>query len=621
MFIRRDRKRLADGAERCYVSLAHSVWEPVGDKKRSRPVIFARLGVEDDLDTTAVRGMRDALDRYLQKRIAEEAAAKGEAPPAPTAATPVERVADDLRPRLQPLRFLVSVDYGLRVLVEPVWKRLGLRNAMLQVSVQHDVTYDFERLVFGMVLNRLVDPKSKLACNEWLQNEAYFPEAEDWDVQHFYRALDILHDHAEEIDGVVMRAVRDRLPAEDLKLLLVDTTSSYFESDYDDRERAQIQAEWEAHDQGDRSEPMVPRPQVVNRPPLRLRGKSKDKRPDKPQVVIATVSTADGRPLRNRTYAGNRQDQTILLDVVADATEIDDGAQVVVVSDAGMSGAKNLKALDAQPDPPHWLCAVSVRTSKFGKEQVLAKKGRMRPIPESNFTYRAETFSADDSPSGRPEVWVVTRNELSADRERRNLARHVQRVEAVLAKDNRADSHGKEVCELQTKRHLKRFVTKSKDGKRLLLDRKRVRREKELAGVRLYRSTLADRDPRDVFAAYQALLKLEDDFKTYKGPLRLRPMHHRAARRIKAHVMVCSLALLVLRELEVQTGLRFEQLRAIFQPVRAALVEQEGLRFWQRSEWDVRAEEVLEQLGITPGPRTWGAHRPEPDERVRDGPP
>ena len=88
--------------------------------------MFALLGVEGDLDVGAVRGMRDALDRYLQKRLAEEALVRGEEPPPATPKTPADRVAEELRPRLQPLRFLVNVEHGLRVIVEPIWEDLGL---------------------------------------------------------------------------------------------------------------------------------------------------------------------------------------------------------------------------------------------------------------------------------------------------------------------------------------------------------------------------------------------------------------------------------------------------------------------------------------------------------------
>lgn len=90
-------------------------------------------------------------------------------------------------------------------------------------------------------------------------------------------------------------------------------------------------------------------------------------------------------------------------------------------------------------------------------------------------------------------------------------------------------------------------------------------------------------------------------------------MHHRLAERIEAHVSVCVLSLVVLRELELRTGLNHRHLIDLFGPVKATLTEQGATRFWQRNEWDEQAVQVLSSLGIDPGPRTWGATRVEPD--------
>ena len=620
MYVRRDRKRLADGSRRTYLSLAHNVWEPVGDsgKKRARPIVFAHLGVEEDVDLGAARGMRDALDRYIRRRMAEEAAsASVEDAEKADPAEAVRSAAERLRPRLRPLRILTSREYGLRVIVERAWKDLGLEDALQGLAAQHDLEFDLERIVFGMVFNRLVDPMSKRACNEWLRDEAFFPEAEGWQVQHFYRALDVLHDHADELDRTVMRQVWKRLPAENRRLLLLDTTSTYFESDQDDVERAEVMAAWQAYELGEGPEPNAPVPQVVNDPPMRMRGHSKDKRPDLPQVVVGHVSTTDGRWLRHKTYPGNTNDQKVTVDLVREITELaDDDTRVVVVCDSGMGGAPNLRQLDALDDPPHWLVAVSIRKSKFGRDKVLAAPGRMHQVPgKPSFKVREVTFSADESPSGRPERWVVSLNLRQAERQRARLAKHIKRVEAVLASDDRAKGHGKPVCDMLAKPHLKRLVRTSTDGRRLLLDRSAIKRERERAGMRLYRSTLADVPAADIFVGYQALLGVERDFRTYKGPLKLRPMHHRADRRIAAHVTICALALLVLRELERRTELPFERLRKIFGGVRAALVEQDGLRFWQRGEWTDDAGDVLELLDIGQGPRTWDTQRVRDDGR------
>jgi len=71
---------------------------------------------------------------------------------------------------------------------------------------------------------------------------------------------------------------------------------------------------------------------------------------------------------------------------------------------------------------------------------------------------------------------------------------------------------------------------------RYLLCQERVRQEKLLAGMHLLRTTLVDRDPVEILATHQALLTVEENFRIFKGPLKLRPMHHRLGRRIEAHV-------------------------------------------------------------------------------------
>ena len=527
------------------------MWEVVGTgdkkKKRTKPVIFARLGVAEELDAPMLRSARDAFDRYLARVLREEAEARGEEPvdvdATADAVVTVERIASEVRPRLEPrLRLLTTRKYGLRVIIERAWKQLGLHLALRRVGEQHRIKFDFERVVFGMVLNRLVDPKSKLACNDLLQEDAYFPEAEGWTVDTFYWALDVLEDHLDDIEGHIGNVLKQKLGLSKSALLLTDTTSTYFESDDDDREHIRIARLWDVFDRGEGDEPTERRPQVVNDPPLRLRGKSKDKRPDKPQVVVATVATTDGRVLRHRTYAGNTNDQRITGDMLEAARTLSPRTRPVFVMDSGMASAANLAAIDALPGA-HRISAVPMRKSKFGEEKVLRRAGRWMQHPnKDHFKLRRVVFTAEASPSGRAGVWLATRNERARARELRRIDGHLKRVKAVVDKDDRLFEHNKGTCHLLTKKHLARFVRKSANGKRLLLDRARVSLEKRRAGVHLLRSTLFELSSVDTHDAYQELLGVEANFRTFKGPLRLRPMCHRSAHRIRAHVMASTLS-------------------------------------------------------------------------------
>src|SRR5690606_5615156 len=98
-------------------------------------------------------------------------------------------------------------------------------------------------------------------------------------------------------------------------------------------------------------------------------------------------------------------------------------------------------------------------------------------------------------------------------------------------------------------------------------------------------STLIEEPAETTLRAYDAQDGIADAMRTYKGPLKLRPMHHRASRRIKAHIVMCSLALMVLRELERRTGETFTEVHRTLSRVRVMRVQQVRTSFWQREEW------------------------------------
>lgn len=605
MHVRRERKWLDGDRLRTYVSLAHNVWGMGRNgKKQARPVVFARLGAEENLQPELVRGMRNALDQLLEQLIARDAAKSGVAAPSPEPAAVVQAVAAKVRAHEGGLRMLTSRELGVRRVVETVWKRLGLDRVLEGFADQHRLGFELERVVFAMVLNRLVDPASKRACNQWVQDVVWFPEGDGWDVHVFYRALDVLEQHSDELSDALLESSRRRLPKDELRLLLMDTTSSFFASDLDDVERASVEAEWAAHDAGERPAPHEPRPQVVNDPPLRMRGHSKDHRPSKPQIVIGLLAGAGGRVLRHRVYAGNRQDQRVAADLLEDARALAPGGRPVVVGDSGVSGEPNLALIDAMDPQVDRITAVPLRSLNKA-EDVLSRAGRWRQHPtKPHMTVRVVEIE-DSSPSGRPEVFIATRNAITAARQIRALEKNIARVQARLDKDGGRDEHGVATCKMIAKPAQRRLVKESKNGRRLLLNQEAIRRERRLAGVRLLRTTLTDIDPIAAIDAYQGLLAVEDDFHQFKGPLALRPMHHRRADRIRAHVLVCVLALVVKQELERLTELSFREVVAQVQQVSAAKMQDGGREFWMRGEWPEAALPMLEKLGVRKGPRTW----------------
>lgn len=119
--------------------------------------------------------------------------------------------------------------------------------------------------------------------------------------------LDVVAEHDEALQRQCFEATC-ALTGDDAKTVCYDTTSSYFEMMENDVAIAEREATWAAWEDGDcvGAPPDVRRPQVVNDPPLRMRGYSRDHRPELPQTVIGLATTERGLPVRTWVFPATR---------------------------------------------------------------------------------------------------------------------------------------------------------------------------------------------------------------------------------------------------------------------------------------------------------------------------
>lgn len=587
-----------------YVALAHNVRERRADgHEQTRPHLVLSLGPEHRHPPGNLEDLVAIAELLYARRIKEglgpqEAIAK-------VRETIKERVSGLLSPDdgVQESRRI-----GMRLLLTAVWSELGLQETFRKAGRKHRIrAFDFERLVFGLILNRLVDPKSKLAANEWLRQDAYMPEAEGWQVQHYYRALDVLHEHHLTIEEDMGEALISVSAPEDRQVALVDTTSMFFESRQTDAEVAELSAAWEAWDQDpNQIPPLRPRPAVVNEPPLRLHGHNKDGHPGDPQVVVASACLRNGLVVRHRVYPGNTNDVTIAKDLIKHLKGIPDETAKVWVSDGGMTSPELM--VDLWAGNWHWLAAESLRKSKVARAHVLPVVGRYAAHPtKAQYTFKTVALPSEESPLGRPETMVVVRNALERERQLSRQVRHLDEIKETLGKQGKAKGgHSKAVCALIDHPKLKRYLKPSeKRSGHYVLDQEAVRREAQLAGTRMLRTTLTDMEGFEIFEGYQLLQLVERNHREYKGPLRLRPCYHRMAERIKAHVMLTVLAGNCVRRLEAMTGLSMDELRRRFDRVLVHQVREGGRARWQVAPLSKKDREVLRQVGYRDLPLQW----------------
>ncbi len=162
--------------------------------------------------------------------------------------------------------------------------------------------------------------------------------------------------------------------------------------------------------------------------------------------------------------------------------------------------------------------------------------------------------------------------------------------------------HKKAVCALVAHRTLGRYLKELKSGA-LRIDRAKVRAEERLDGKYLLSSSDESLTAEEIALGYKQLQEVERAFRTVKQTLELRPMYHRKEERIRTHVTLCWLALLLVRIIERESGQSWERVQRVLERIHLGEWETREGRILQRTELREEQRELLKGLGIKPPPR------------------
>ncbi len=619
---RRSKHKRADGTERIDVSIAQNVRvKGANGQSVAKPVILAHLGSAEHLDDPTIDEMVALLQRMKTRRAAERAAA-GKPESAMEAAEGLRR---EIRPRVATLRTLASKRFGMRMVVEAAWNALGLDALLNGLAEAAHVRVAVERMIFAMVWNRLEAPTSKRGCADWLQEEAWMPEAADWDADRLYRAMDFLFDHR----GAVMAHLRARAlaaePGDACLPFCLDTTTAFTEADMDDFAVAARAEAWLNHQLHGAPAPEEPLPQVVNNPPLRVRGHSKDGHPESPQIVLGLATSGSGAVLSYKLMAGNTSDKAVTLPLVQSVRADLPGRPLLVVMDAGMASQAHLRALHAEG--AGWLSGLGVRKNRlvtYALEDPTSWTALAR-TSHRNRTPKVSTWESKlvDVPTPLravptvPERVLLLRNPDRARRDVRKLENLVSDLQSAIARNNAVESDGRPNPVFR-RAALKGLYRIEVEAQKVVVDEAAIARERQFAGVRALRTTDTTASADALVTAYQQLLATEDDFRTLKSTLEIRPFWHRARDRIEAHVVICLIAMAMIRHVESATGQSWREVTAAFTGVVATELASGSATWWQRTELRPAAVTILGKLGSIPGYERWTSDAMLPVRRAKE---
>jgi transposase len=364
-------------------------------------------------------------------------------------------------------------------------------------------------LCVAMILARVIAPASKLATVRVLEQSTLASELglEGVDEDDLYAALDWLLCRQARIED---RLARRHLT--DGELVLYDVSSSYFEG---------------------------------HSCPLAALGYSRDGRRGTPQIVYGLLCDKQGRPVSVEVFSGELHDDKTLPAQIRKLKARFGLKAVVVVADRGMVTKANL-ALLRETDGAGWITALKAPQVK---KLVVQGALQLSLFDERNLA----EISAPDYPNER---LVVCRNPLVAaertrkreqllaatERALREIAERVERG-TLAGADQIGLAVGPAVRRYRMKKHFELAISDT----RFSFERKseQIEAEAALDGIYVLRTSAPAEAlaSADVVRSYKQLAQVERGFRTLKGPeLEIRPIHHRLEERVRAHVLLCTLA-------------------------------------------------------------------------------
>lgn len=435
--------------------------------------------------------------------------------------------------RLKGIRIERSRQFGDVYLALALWRGVGLSQLIAELLPAGKERVAWEKIAAVLVAARLCAPSSELhIAEDWYRRTALPDLLQLDDVllnkDRLYRGLDQLVVHKAAIEAHLSRRAGELFAVEN-EVLLYDVTSTYFEG----------QAE-------------------AN--PLAQRGYSRDHRSDCKQVLIGLVVTFDGFPLGYEVFAGNVHDSKTVETIVTTMEARHGAVGRVWIADRGMASKDNLAWLRAT-GRRYIIGAPKSELKRFAGE--LAAAAGWREVREG-----IEVKLARCPDTG--ETVILCR---SADRRSKEQAMHdkfSRRIEAALARlATRIARSKKRVDREQVDRQIGRILQQNQRAARRF--KVRLAKDDRPAGFRLetqvdasfddwaalsegaylLRSNITDWTDQQLWKAYIQLTQAEAAFRIQKDQLEVRPIWHQRADRVEAHILVCFLAFVLWKTLEM----------------------------------------------------------------------
>lgn len=424
-------------------------------------------------------------------------------------------------------QFQTAQAYGHVYLLHALWQKLGLEHALSWALRSSRRTFDAAQLVRAMVFNRLCEPSSKLGVLRWLDTVCLPDGPEQVTHDQLLRSMDALMDRISAVEKAVADQLRPLLDAS-LSVVFYDLTT--------------VRIHGEGRVQGD----------------VRAFGKNKDTGGIARQFVLGVIQTAEGLPIAHEVHAGNVGEVSTLLPAIEKAIGRYRIERVVLVADRGLLSLDNLEQVEAlktaSGQPVEYILAVPARRyADFGVQ--VGETAFTEGVGETTWQTRRLVVAHD--PDRAAEQGAARRREIEAiEAEGERMARRLDDGDAGKPLRGRKSTDRRAYVRFNTlvrDAGLSRILKADLEADRFSFyrDDAALENAEQLDG-KLLLVTNTNLEAGEVVQRYKALADIERGFRVLKSDIEIAPVHHRLPERIRAHALICFLALVLHRVMRMK---------------------------------------------------------------------
>jgi len=439
-------------------------------------------------------------------------------------------------------------NYGVKVIVDRLFERYEMDKFFEKMDKK--TRFDVEDLLKIMVMNRIIEPKSKLGIFNELDYYGFkrIDEAETDEegiaLQWLYRTLDVLAQKKEELEKHLY-SQRISLFNSVVDLVFYDVTTLAFET------------------------------QQTNE--LLQMGYSKDKKFNESQVVLGMSIDRDRMPVSFDIYPGNTFEGHTFKDTIEAMKKRYQLGKVIVVCDRGMMSRTNMEIVENSDY--EFIVGKSIKQLKkvdiFDGEFTEISKG----IEYREIEYEGKRL-------------LIIHSKERAEKDRKDRARLIEKAKKMLKDGN---------IESKSKRGAKKYL-KTKNEVDYTLDIEKIEKDEKYDG---YYGIITNTqlNPKQILEQYHTLWKVEESFRTLKNYLETRPIFHWTQKRIKGHIVMSFVSYIMQRTLELE--LERNNIEYSHEKIREAIKNMEYIdikpneqHFAIRTNMNLLAQKILKILNI-----------------------